>query len=331
METINPKDIVKLDMKDIAFITLKNNNMIMVDDSAPEKFSEIDNKTKDNIQNNKFLKILISKNINFYFKGRENRNISNLKKTNSNSKVIHNQNILKNDFNIISKISKNISFSFNQNNKKEKGMEIPKNKEEKKVNSTVKGKSRNFLNEINSLFGDKDNQQNTNNTVSLSIIADLNKRYNSTQKEFNSLVQQLKLKKNKYSSSIKDKALYQKYYEIYKNKERNKIIKNINFNRIKHYEESAKEDYIKEKGKDIFDKNIIKNFKTNTIDYSDNNNTLHFGINDSLRTSTTSFYKQKTRSSSDIKITNYKLNSGRIGYSSTLICPLNIFQSKLNS
>ena len=331
METINPKDIVKLDMNDIAFITLKNNNMIMVDESAPEKFSETDNKTKDNIKNNKFLKILISKNMNFFYKGKESKNILNLKKTNSNNKITNNQNILKNDFNLISKVSKNISFSFNQNNKKGKTINLPIKKEEEKVNITTKEKSRNFSNEMYSLFGEKDNQQNSNNIVSLSIIADLNKRFNSTQKEFNSLVQQLKLKKNKYSSSIKDRALYQKYYELYKNKERNKIIKNLNYNRIKHYEETAKEDYIKEKGKDIFNKNITKIFKTNTIDYSGNNNTLHLGINDSLRTSTTSFYKPKTRSSSDIKITNYKLNSGRIGYSSTLICPLNIFQSKLNS
>ena len=183
METINPKDIVKLDMNDIAFITLKNNNMIMVDESAPEKFSETDNKTKDNIKNNKFLKILISKNMNFFYKGKESKNILNLKKTNSNNKITNNQNILKNDFNLISKVSKNISFSFNQNNKKGKTINLPIKKEEEKVNITTKEKSRNFSNEMYSLFGEKDNQQNSNNTVSLSIIADLNNSTKKTKKK----------------------------------------------------------------------------------------------------------------------------------------------------
>ena len=332
METINPKDISKLDTKDIAFITLKNNNKIMVDESAPEKLSKKSIKTNDNIRNNKFQKILISKNINFSYKGKENKNILNLKKTNSNTNNINNQNIQKNDFNLISQISKNIYFSFNRNISKDKSNDKPIKKEEEKVNMAIKRKSRNSQKGVNPVFGEKNDQQKADNNIYFSIYPDLNKHYNSTQKKFISLVQQLRQKRIKNSSSIKDKASYNKYYELYKNNEKNNLIKNIHFNRLKHYEEKAMEDNFKEKekGKDIFDKNIFNSFKTSTIDYSDNN-TFYCGINDSLRTSTISCYKQNTRSSSEIKVSNHKLKSGRIGYSSTLVFPLNIFKSKLNS
>ena len=332
METINPKDISKLDTKDIAFITLKNNNKIMVDESAPEKFSKKSNKTNDNIQNNKFQKILISKNFNFSYKGKENKNILNLKKANPKTNNINNQNLQKNDFNLISQISKNIYFSFNRNNNKDKSNDIPIKKEEEKVNMAIKRKSRNSQKLKNPVFGEKNDQQKADNNIYFSIYPDLNKHYNSTQKKFISLVQQLRQKRIKNSSSIKDKASYNKYYELYKNNEKNNLIKNIHFNRLKHYEEKAMEDNFKEKekGKDIFDKNIFNSFKTSTIDYSDNN-TFYCGINDSLRTSTISCYKQNTRSSSEIKVSNHKLKSGRIGYSSTLVFPLNIFKSKLNS
>ena len=196
----------------------------------------------------------------------------------------------------------------------------------------IKRKSRNSQKGVNPVFGEKNDQQKADNNIYFSIYPDLNKHYNSTQKKFISLVQQLRQKRIKNSSGIKDKASYNKYYELYKNNEKNNLIKNIHFNRLKHYEEKAMEDNFKEKekGKDIFDKNIFNSFKTSTIDYSDNN-TFYCGINDSLRTSTISCYKQNTRSSSEIKVSNHKLKSGRIGYSSTLVFPLNIFKSKLNS
>ena len=37
METINPNDITEVDKNSISLITLKNGNMIMIDDSVPEK------------------------------------------------------------------------------------------------------------------------------------------------------------------------------------------------------------------------------------------------------------------------------------------------------
>ena len=72
MEAINPNDIAKLEKDEISFITFKNGNMIMVDESAPEKYQskEIKNNDKNIRINNKdkdknFQKLSISKKIIF--------------------------------------------------------------------------------------------------------------------------------------------------------------------------------------------------------------------------------------------------------------------------
>ena len=46
MESINPNDIGELDTETISYITLKNGNMVMIDDSVPEKL-----KKEKNIKN----------------------------------------------------------------------------------------------------------------------------------------------------------------------------------------------------------------------------------------------------------------------------------------
>ena len=331
MEAINPNDIAKLNTDDISCITLKNGKMVMIDESAPEKFNNKPSNKNNNILNNdkKFEKLLISKHNILYFEGMNNFNKLNLEKTNSRYAIKNNQNIFKNDFNVISNISRNINFYFKPN-KTLSSNNKDLNNEEEKIDRNMKGKSRNYFDKMNTITDERFEQQKSNDMISFSIHSDLFKHYNSTQKTFISLATQLRQKRNKYSSNIKDKCSYQRYYELYQNKEfNNKLLKNLNINRIQHYQKPEKENT----AKNILDKYQINN---NILDYNFNNNSIIFstGLNDSNinnRTiSTTSFYGAKTRASSESRIINNKLRSGVIGYSSTLICPTNIFKSKLD-
>ena len=287
MEAINPNDIAKLDTEDISCITLKNGKMITVDKSAPEKFY---NKTVK-IKNDFNLISNISKNINFSYRPSLNKNISNY-----NS-----------DYHL------NKGFNNNNLNKEEIS-------EEEKMNIPSKRKSRNY-------FEKMDDPQKPNFIISLNIPADLNKRFNTTQKTFYSMVTQLKQKRNKYSTNLKDRSIYQRYYELYKNKENNnKFYKTLNLKKIQHYQIPEGED----KKNDILNKYHVKNIN---LDFTINTNLFSsIDLNDSntnIRTTANSFYGNKTRSSSVNQFLNYKVGSGRIEYSSTLICPSNIFKSKL--
>ena len=331
MEAINPNDIAKLNTDDISCITLKNGKMVMIDESAPEKFNNKPSNKNNNILNNdkKFEKLLISKHNILYFEGMNNFNKLNLEKTNSRYAIKNNQNIFKNDFNVISNISRNINFYFKPN-KTLSSNNKDLNNEEEKIDRNMKGKSRNYFDKMNTITDERFEQQKSNDMISFSIHSDLFKHYNSTQKTFISLATQLRQKRNKYSSNIKDKCSYQRYYELYQNKDfNNKLLKNLNINRIQHYQKPEKENT----AKNILDKYQINN---NILNYNFNNNSIIFstGLNDSNinnRTiSTTSFYGAKTRASSESRIINNKLRSGVIGYSSTLICPTNIFKSKLD-
>ena len=331
MEAINPNDIAKLNTDDISCITLKNGKMVMIDESAPEKFNNKPSNKNNNILNNdkKFEKLLISKHNILYFEGMNNFNKLNLEKTNSRYAIKNNQNIFKNDFNVISNISRNINFYFKPN-KTLSSNNKDLNNEEEKIDRNMKGKSRNYFDKMNTITDERFEQQKSNDMISFSIHSDLFKHYNSTQKTFISLATQLRQKRNKYSSNIKDKCSYQRYYELYQNKDfNNKLLKNLNINRIQHYQKPEKENT----AKNILDKYQINN---NILNYNFNDNSILFssGMNDSNinnRTiSTTSFYGAKTRASSESRIINNKLRSGVIGYSSTLICPTNIFKSKLD-
>ena len=333
MEAINPNDIAKLNTDDISCITLKNGKMVMIDESAPEKFNNKPPNKNSNILNNnkKFEKLLISKHNILHFEGMNNFNPIKLnpEKPNSRYDTKNTQNIFKNDFNVISNISRNINFYFKPNknlSSSNKGL----NNEEEKIDRNMKIKSRNYFDKINTITDERFEQQKSNEMISFSIHSDLFKHYNSTQKTFISLATQLRQKRNKYSSNIKDKCSYQRYYELYQNKEfNNKLLKNLNIIRIQHYKKPEMENT----AKNILDKYQINN---NILDYNFNNNSIIFspGLNDSNinnRTiSTTSFYGAKTRASSESRIINNKLRSGVIGYSSTLICPTNIFKSKLD-
>ena len=99
MESINPNDIFNLDINNISLITLKNGDMIIIDNTVPEKGGNKKNKQKSrntNVSNNikNSAKLEISSSLNFSFKGKTNRNK------------------YKNDFNAVSEIIRNINLYF---------------------------------------------------------------------------------------------------------------------------------------------------------------------------------------------------------------------------
>ena len=105
MEAINPNDVENLDFNTFSFITLKNGDIIMVDGSVKAKY-----KTNNHKNNITFSKkgtvnqaLSVSSQVNFTYRGRTNFN-----KYNNKNKPI----IIKNNFNLISRISRNISFCY---------------------------------------------------------------------------------------------------------------------------------------------------------------------------------------------------------------------------
>ena len=98
MEAINPKDLSRLDPDTISYVTLKNGNIIVLDTSVKEK----------KIENDKIKSLKISEKIIISYNTFNKEKLNNINK-------IHKLN----DFNIVSKIIQNISFSFfgnSQNN-----------------------------------------------------------------------------------------------------------------------------------------------------------------------------------------------------------------------
>ena len=401
MESINPSDIANLDFDSISFITLKTGDMIMIDNSVPKKI-QLDKK----IKNNKNItqkdtikqKLSVSKQNNFSYKGKITFNKFSSKYNNINN----NQILLKNNFNLISKISKNISFCYkakyskmflndiqnlnikevpkknsflqynhNNNDNKENFInnqnlniinnniksninENPLNKEKVKENTQnltlkrnnlntkteeiteeenldmrIKRKSRNYLERLNSIFSEK-NKPLVNAVISLKIPSDVNREQSQTEKEFDMMVAQLKQKRSKYRINLNDHCIYQKYYELYK--ENNKEYKYFNLNRIKYYQEY--ENYNKEnermntnENNNKIDNNIINNTFYGSFNNKGINKSL-IGLNDTNANNKTSMsiYGEKIKTTRENKLFNSRIKE--IGCNSTLICPTNNFKDK---
>ena len=401
MESINPSDIANLDFDSISFITLKTGDMIMIDNSVPKKI-QLDKKIKNNkniTQKDTIkLKLSVSKQNNFSYKGKITFNKFSSKYNNINN----NQILLKNNFNLISKISKNISFCYkakyskmflndiqnlnikevpkknsflqynhNNNDNKENFInnqnlniinnniksninENPLNKEKVKENNQtltlkrnnlntkteeiteeenldmrIKRKSRNYLERLNSIFSEK-NKPLFNAVISLKIPSDVNREQSQTEKEFDMMVAQLKQKRSKYRINLNDHCIYQKYYELYK--ENNKEYKYFNLNRIKYYQEY--ENYNKEnermntnENNNKIDNNIINNTFYGSFNNKGINKSL-IGLNDTNANNKTSMsiYGEKIKTTRENKLFNSRIKE--IGCNSTLICPTNNFKDK---
>ena len=407
METINPKDVGKLDFDSISFITLKNGDMIMIDGSAPEKYKseapKYDNysiKSKNNIQN-----LEVMKQLSFTYKGKN--------KYNNTIDKINNKIILKNDFNSISYPSKAMNLSFkgisnnkfainnfqnlpikqnikknslfeisninnniNLNNKRlsynpeinpnintlKKATENNKNNssetnsnnppsstrnnninnlniqtremtEEEKLDQRIKRKSRNYLERLSLIFNEK-NKPLVNAVISLKIPSDVNRQISETEKEFDMMVTQLKQKRSKYNFSRTGNNLYNKYYELYK--DNNKEVKYLNLNRIKYYQEAEndnKENEPQMNNNETLNNNqrmVDNTFNINNTIYVNNKTNFGIGLTDTNLNNKVmnSFYGEKNRATRDNNNFSSRI---RMNSSSSLVCPSNIIKNKLNS
>ena len=409
METINPKDVGKLDFDSISFITLKNGDMIMIDGSAPEKYKseaqKYDNystKIKNNIQN-----LEVMKQLSFTYKGKN--------KYNNTIDKINNKIILKNDFNSISYPSKAMNLSFkgisnnkfalnnfqnlpmeqnikknslfeisninnninlnnkrlsynnpeinpnintlkkatenNNNNSSETNSNNPPSStrnnninnlniqtremtEEEKLDQRIKRKSRNYLERLSLIFNEK-NKPLVNAVISLKIPSDVNRQISETEKEFDMMVTQLKQKRSKYNFSRTGNNLYNKYYELYK--DNNKEVKYLNLNRIKYYQEAEndnKENEPQMNNNETLNNNnqrmVDNTFNINNTIYTNNKTNFGIGLTDTNLNNKVmnSFYGEKNRATRDNNNFSSRI---RMNSSSSLVCPSNIIKNKLNS
>ena len=107
MESIHPNDIITMDLNSISYLTLKNGNMVLIDDSVPEKGNKEKMKLSKSSGSNKNEPKKIQKNIkleivspsSLYFKGIKIYNSHN----NENDRRKH-------DYKIFNKIIKNENF-----------------------------------------------------------------------------------------------------------------------------------------------------------------------------------------------------------------------------
>ena len=371
MDAINPNDISKLDKDTISYITLKNGKIMLVDESAPEKYDS--NESKNNINynqknNKRTKKLVISKKIIYSFHGFENKNNLNFQNINLryNNKIDNNR-IIKNDFNLISYISKNTNFSlFSNPILKTKNIKLTENiiEEENIANSNkkqyenifsfnnnskkdeipleenkFKRRSRNLSEGLNSLLESKTDVKG-NTVINFKLFSGLKKQLTETQKKFNDLLTNLQQKRYKYALNPKDKINYHRYYELYKNNQSEiKKYVHMNFNRINYYQKQEKDNIGLDKdSQDIFEKykisktnqNISDNIIINTknIVYRNRNSKLDYDSSNIDKSSINSFNENRTRASSEKRVMNSKFGNS-IGYSSTLVCPSNIFKNKL--
>ena len=216
MDAINPNDISKLDRDAISFITLKNGKMIMVDESAPEKYTSNELNTTNNLNNKISKQLMISKKITYSLHDIENKNNLNFQNINLRyNDKINNNRIIKNDFNLISNITKNTNFSLfsnpilksrntkltekikeeikSSNNDKEQLENISTlknnfnsniNNEEIpfELNKSKKRRSRNLSESRNSLLDEK-NYMKAKTVINFNLFSDINKDLTETQKK----------------------------------------------------------------------------------------------------------------------------------------------------
>ena len=405
MESINPSDIADLDFDSISFITLKTGDMIMIDNSVPKKIKLDKSKTNNHSKKKDTIKqkLSVSKQQNFTYKGKITFN-----KLSSKYNYLNNQIILKNDFNKVSKVSKNLSFCYkakynrmimndiqnlitkenpknslfqynhnnhtniesiinkqglntnnniksnineNQLNNEKVNNFIENNQllttdrnnlntkneemtEEENLDMRIKRKSRNYMERLSLIFGEK-NKPLVNAVISLKIPSDVNRQQSETEKEFDMMVAQLKQKRSKYRINVNDHCIYQKYYELYK--ENNKEVKYFNLNRIKYYQESENNNKENEK------LNTNENINNNKLDNINFNNTFYgsinnkginksiIGFNDTNANNKTSMsiYGDKIKTPRENKLLSSRIKE--MGYNSTLVCPSNNFKDKLDS
>jgi hypothetical protein len=275
-----------------------------------------------------------------------NTNIKN--QNNFNSNILLNNNDINNSNNpkVIQFDENNISTNNNldANNEDE-------NKEED-VNSRINKKSRNYLERIEKMVGDK-HSQTIKAVISLYIPCENPTVYTKTQKQFDKLMAQLRGRQNK-NRRKKDEINYPKYYHLYKDSH-DKIFNGIigpKEKRIKYYEEAEAEDKENEihinPNETLFKSSLNNN--SIVMNNSISNNTFYSGFNNNnninnknnknksisnigcgsydLNKTSCSFYGNKTRATSENKMFSSRLVGSNFGLGSGLIYPCNKFVKK---
>lgn len=279
-DTINPNDIEELDTGTISYITLKNGNMIMIDESVPQKSNR--GKNHKNIEISKkdklFQPLTISDKIAISLQEQEQLNNQNNNigtKTNKTIEMPNNININNNFASQISDNTKHFSYDgkSNQNmtnnmpnsqtndNQNIQNMEnieennnssltnnvMSSNNEENKESGDdeaklkVTRKSKMFIDKIEKIVKGK-NKHTIKAVMSLYIPSDIQHHISSTQKHFDMLVTKFRQKQNKFRK-IKDGVKSYKLYNLYKNSS-NKMYNDLlspRTSRIKYYEECENE------------------------------------------------------------------------------------------
>ena len=184
------------------------------------------------------------------------------------------------------------------------------------------------------------NKPLVNAVISLKIPSDVNRQLSEEEIDFDKMVTQLKQKRSKYNMNRKGESIYQRYYELYK--DNNKEYKYFNLNRIKYYQESDtdnKENEQQMNTNENFGKNQLNlnklnnNFTINNTFYGSfinkGNNKSLIGLTDyNINNKTAnSFFGDKMKTSRENKL----FSRIKAGSSSSLVCPSNIFKGKLNT
>ena len=173
------------------------------------------------------------------FSNKENQNLNKLNDINPNVNNINISPKINEKEKALTKIQENnyqennnTSSTINKNNLNIKTEEITG---AEKLDIKIKRKSRNYLERLNLLFGER-NKPLVNAVISLKIPSDVKRELSATEKEFDMMVTQLKQKRSKYNIYINEHPIYNKYHKLYK--DNNKEFKYLNLNRIKYYHEA---------------------------------------------------------------------------------------------
>ena len=206
--------------------------------------------------------------------------------------------------------------------------------EEEKLDNRIKRKSRNYLERLSLLFNER-NKPLVNAVISLKIPSDVDKQISETEKEFDMMVTQLKQKRSKYNINRPGNSIYQRYYDLYK--DNNKEYKYLYLNRIKYYQEAENENKENEQqinSNEVLNNKLDNNLKINNTFYGSfinkgNNNQSMIGLTETNinNKTTNSFNGDKPKTARDNKSLNSRIRAG----SCSLVCPSNIFKGKLDT
>ena len=349
MEAINPNDIEELDTGAISYITLKNGNKLMIDDSVPQKLKKEKNQINEKSSKNGIffqpLTISVKEPIN------NNNNVSNFNNNNTT-------NIFSNNIPNMSSSEQNLSLKekpkskfYIENNTVSTNNAMSSNNEENKedkddVKSKVTRKSQTLVDKIEQMIKGKNNHT-IKAVMSIFIPSDIQHQLSNTQKQFDKLVVKFRQKQNKFKRSKEGVNSY-RLYNLYKNNN-NKIYNDVlspKKSRIKYYQEHEKEKFVNKVLSFSNEKYSNKTINSNRHDlfmsksrliksYNNNlNRNKSSNVNDnkffSFKESTNSLYTTKYKSVNDKRVFNTKLVGKDFGYSSALIYPSNRFKSKLD-